>query len=207
MRFVWMAMILSVWLSLAQAEPDFASLGTLREQSVKGREDCTFFRAVAFAEVLPNLRFLGRYGPDPHPDFPCHPSIKGNDYPQDALAALIQYLFPSPDGVIVVHNARNGDPIGRLAKNKRFDVLNRLIKLAIFYLKSPLLTQTELEAGILSRFEDAFSADYDALWNGIQGQALTLNPEEDYKKKFLDEIKKFKSWKEVAKIRTYIGQQ
>jgi hypothetical protein len=62
---------------------------------------------------------------------------------------LIQYLFPSPDGVVLTYNSRNADPIGRLAQKKRFDVLNRLIMIAILGAKNRSLTQQELEDAIL----------------------------------------------------------
>jgi ankyrin repeat protein len=57
------------------------------------------------------------------------------DVPQDALAALIQYLFPSPDGAIFVANERLGDPLKKLVHTgeKTFSGLNRLLSVLITF--------------------------------------------------------------------------
>jgi len=69
--------------------------------------------------LLRNLRLYGAYGPAPRADLPRHPGLRGaNDHPQDAVAGVIQYLFPSPDGANFVPNQRTKDPIGALSRDR-----------------------------------------------------------------------------------------
>jgi hypothetical protein len=72
--------------------------------------------------VLANVRFFGNYGTTPRDAYPAHPAVAaepGDDHPQDAIAAVLQYLFPSPDGASLVANERNKDPIGEIAIEQR----------------------------------------------------------------------------------------
>ncbi|BDU73621.1 ankyrin repeat domain-containing protein [Mesoterricola silvestris] len=70
---------------------------------------------------LANLRFFGAYGSVPDPRFPRHPALEKipqDNCPLDATAAVIQYLFPSPDGDNFVLNERGKDPIGAIAREQ-----------------------------------------------------------------------------------------
>jgi len=76
--------------------------------------------------VLQNLRFHGHYASEPDPRFPRHLDLEGaRDCPQDAVAGVLQHLFPCPDGVNFVHNERDKDPIGLIAQEQREDRLAR----------------------------------------------------------------------------------
>jgi len=58
---------------------------------------------------LANLRFFGAYGSLPAERYPRHPALDRapqDNCPLDATAAVIQYLFPSPDGDNFVLNER-----------------------------------------------------------------------------------------------------
>jgi ankyrin repeat protein len=67
------------------------------------------------------------------------------DVPQDFMAALLQYLFPSPDGAIFVANERKGDPLVDLVINQsglvELTLFNKLIEriLAFKTLSQPSL--------------------------------------------------------------------
>ena len=85
--------------------------------------------------ALKNMRLLGNYGNEEVQDLPPHSAFKGKkqyNCPQDPVAALIQYLFPSPDGAILTHNDRNKDPIGIIAKTKDFAKLKTIINFTLF---------------------------------------------------------------------------
>ena len=70
--------------------------------------------------VLANIRFSGGYGPALSPDFPpMNPASAENDFPQDGVSGVVQFLFPSPDGWNLVHNERAKDPIGLIAQEVR----------------------------------------------------------------------------------------
>jgi hypothetical protein len=72
--------------------------------------------------VLQNLRFHGHYGAQPDPRFPGHLDLAdAPDCPRDAVAGVLQHLFPCPDGVNFVHNERDKDPIGLIAQEQRED--------------------------------------------------------------------------------------
>ncbi|GEM_PF-2617774 len=90
--------------------------------------------------LLRNLRLYGAYGPAPRADLPRHPGLHGaHDHPQDAVAGVIQYLFPSPDGINFVPNQRAKDPIGALSR-EREKGLPRILALldAITYRKGSM---------------------------------------------------------------------
>ncbi|BDU72278.1 ankyrin repeat domain-containing protein [Mesoterricola silvestris] len=69
--------------------------------------------------VLANFRFFGRYTSVPDPRFPPFPRASPYDCPQDALSGVVQRLFPSPDGINLVHNERDLDPIGEIAREEK----------------------------------------------------------------------------------------
>jgi len=64
--------------------------------------------------LLSNIRFFGNYGPRTE-TYGCHDQIHDqNACPQDGVSALVQQLFPSPDGQNFVANQRMHDPLGNL---------------------------------------------------------------------------------------------
>ena len=64
---------------------------------------------VANKTYMQNLRFFGHYGPkNPEILMPEYKTIPKDDYPQDHVASLIQWLFPSFDRAIFVANQRAG---------------------------------------------------------------------------------------------------
>jgi len=67
--------------------------------------------------VLANIRFFGAYASVPREHLP--PLAPHYDCPQDATCAVLQYLFPSPDGINFVHNELAKDPIGQIASEAR----------------------------------------------------------------------------------------
>jgi hypothetical protein len=74
--------------------------------------------------LLANLRFFGNYGTVLNPDFPPHPvfSIAEDekpDFPQDAISAVLEYLFPSPNGADFIINEYAKDPIGAIFLEQR----------------------------------------------------------------------------------------
>jgi hypothetical protein len=89
--------------------------------------------------LLRNLRFFGEYGPEPRQGLPRHPGAGPRDHPQDAVAGVIQYLFPSPDGENFVPNERTKDPIGALARNREEGLRRILVLLeAVTYRKTQM---------------------------------------------------------------------
>ena len=63
--------------------------------------------------VLANIRFFGAYSSVPREHLP--PLGPQYECPQDAVCAVMEYLFPSPDGINFVHNELTKDPIGQIA--------------------------------------------------------------------------------------------
>ncbi|BDU72098.1 ankyrin repeat domain-containing protein [Mesoterricola silvestris] len=103
----------------------------LYEQTDPGHRELSplWGMVVARSGILRNLRFFGAYGPEPRTGLPRHPGLPGDrDHPQDPVAGVIQYLFPSPDGVNFVPNQRTKDPIGNLSRNRE-EGLRRILVL------------------------------------------------------------------------------
>lgn len=69
--------------------------------------------------VLANVRFFGRYTSHPTPGLPPFPRARAYDCPEDAISAVVQRLFPSPDETNLTHNERELDPIGEIAREQR----------------------------------------------------------------------------------------
>ena len=71
-------------------------------------------------EQVKNLRFKGRYGLH-QVHLYLHPQVLLSDLnfksrtPQDAIALIIQCLFPSPDGVLLIANQAYSDPLSRIS--------------------------------------------------------------------------------------------
>lgn len=107
-----------------KGQPPFEQSVGLYQNTLSSKQHISpFLGMVALhSGILSNIRFFGNYSARAHPSFPIHPSLakKPNlNHPQDAISAVIQYLFPSPDGMILSHNERNKDPIGLIAREHR----------------------------------------------------------------------------------------
>jgi ankyrin repeat protein len=93
------------------------------------------------SEYLKNIRFFGDFGSIEHPDFKPHPAFNIEadtlklNAPQDAISALLEYLFPSPNGQVLAINQRQNDPLGQLSKKQNLPLVNNLVK-AIYYYKT-----------------------------------------------------------------------
>lgn len=139
--------------------------------------------------LLRNLRFFGDYGPEPRPELPRHPGAGPRDHPQDAVAGVIQYLFPSPDGVNFVPNERSKDPIGQLSRNREEGLRRILVLLeAITFRKSQmggplpmssLPAETDLPQAVLDLRQDVRrilepSGDPKSRYNVILGDFANL---------------------------------
>lgn len=90
---------------------------------------------------LKGIRFFGDFGSIEHPEFKPHPAfnieadtLKFNA-PQDAISALLEYLFPSSNGQVLAINQRQNDPLGQLSKKHNLPLVNNLVK-AIYYYKT-----------------------------------------------------------------------
>lgn len=116
----------------SRAHVPFTNLKGMHEMVVDERFSPVYPFAALNGRVFENIRFFGPYVLDPqntpHPQW-IHPAFlikKGDDphafskrfeYPLDAVTALIQWLFPSVDGMLFVANDRSADPVGFLGKN------------------------------------------------------------------------------------------
>lgn len=101
----------------------------------------------AWAEImlqsghLKGLRLFSDFGSIEHLDFKPHPAFTDKEgrlnynAPQDAISALLQYLFPSPNGQVLAINNRQNDPIGQLSKKTNLPLVSSLIEAIIEYKK------------------------------------------------------------------------
>jgi hypothetical protein len=114
------ALLAGLCLTLSAEIPAEQAVG-LHGQIVPGHEELSpLWGMVALQSgLLRSLRLFGAYGDQPRADLPRHPSLAGaGDHPQDAVAGVIQYLFPSPDGIQLAPNQRDRDPVGELARDR-----------------------------------------------------------------------------------------
>jgi hypothetical protein len=92
--------------------------------------------------VTKNIRFFGHYSSEEHPAIKPHPAFnKARDTlklnaPQDGIAALYQYLFPSPNGQILAINQRENDPIGKLGRRENMSKINDIVLAVLAYEKN-----------------------------------------------------------------------
>ncbi|MDP3532762.1 MAG: ankyrin repeat domain-containing protein [Alphaproteobacteria bacterium] len=101
----------------------------------------------AWAEImlqsghLKGIRFFGDFSSKENPEFKPHPAFNIEadtlklNAPQDAISALLEYLFPSPNGQVLAINQRQNDPLGQLSKKHNLPLVNNLVK-AIYYYKT-----------------------------------------------------------------------
>jgi ankyrin repeat protein len=91
--------------------------------------------------VTKNIRFFGHYSSEEHPDIKPHPAFNNErdtlklNAPQDGIAALYQYLFPSPNGQIIAINQRENDPIGKLGRKANLSKINDIVLAIVAYEK------------------------------------------------------------------------
>jgi hypothetical protein len=120
---VFVELLISAWVlvftggqALAEVPPEEA-VGMFAATSPKQLNLSPLWGMVALKSgILRNIRFYGDYTSVPLERLPRHPGLPAaGNCPQDAIAAVIQYLFPSPDGINFVHNERSKDPIGQIA--------------------------------------------------------------------------------------------
>jgi hypothetical protein len=141
--------------------------------------------------VLEKVRFFGAYGSTPRKEFPPHPSLAEaadfHDCPQDAISAVVQFLFLSPDCANFVANERKHDPIGTIAREhwKKVESPGGLCKIEIL-LASILRFKDELAKAALSpsgnvdRAAEIFEAEVRTILRphaGPSGEAKTERPD------------------------------
>ncbi|BDU73622.1 hypothetical protein [Mesoterricola silvestris] len=120
---------------------------------------------------LANLRFFGAYGSVPNPRFPRHPALEKipqDNCPLNATAAVIQYLFPSPDGDNFVLNERAKDPIGAIAREQALHrkdpgMLGGLRKITALLDATTHYRQRLMPPGAVPEASDEFRADVDRI--------------------------------------------
>ena len=72
--------------------------------------------------ILANIRFFGGYDSAGRDGLARHPRLpQRNNCPQDGVAAVVEYLVPSPDGRNLIPNELDKDPIGGIAREARAD--------------------------------------------------------------------------------------
>jgi len=118
----------------AEVPPEQA-LGLYAQTPPEHRAISPYLGMVALKSgILANVRFFGNYtstlkvGLPPHPSFLSKAETRPplDECPQDAVAAVVQYLFPSPDGFHLVHNQRSKDPLGDLSNDRAAGSLRRI---------------------------------------------------------------------------------
>jgi hypothetical protein len=122
------------------------ALGIYQATAEERRELSPLWGLVALKSgLLAKIRRFGNYTSTPAPGLPPHPQLDPRDNcPQDAIAAVVQYLFPSPDGIYLVHNEYRGDPIGLAAREAVLDRhgpgglrrIGKLLEAAVAYRKA-----------------------------------------------------------------------
>lgn len=134
---------MAVACNLLYAELPFTAIKGLDDAVVDKRFSPVHGYIAYYGKVLENIRLYGNYGQlicndagKPIDDVERqaqlwrHPSFaKGKEddqakaesktweYPHDAIAALMQWLFPSPSGVLLISNIREDDPVGDLSRD------------------------------------------------------------------------------------------
>jgi ankyrin repeat protein len=117
--------------------------------------------------TLSNLRFFGNYGPE-NANFACHAQVRGEqrqkDCPQDSTAALIQQLFPSPDGMnFVANQGSKDDPISQLSPLLIGKLLEKIRGLEPALLKNPSAASPQFQSELTQLI-------YEDLYGKIQPQ-------------------------------------
>lgn len=146
--------------------------------------------------VLQNIRFRGFYGA-PHPNTACEEKFLNpkdptkSTCPQDATAALVQRLFPSADGVVLVPNQLTFDPISMLTPAALGKLLGQIYELKNALHRDSLThdptfgfqdfkdrwVETQLREIHSKTFSTSFLKDYDLMRTRIE-QTYSGNSEE-----------------------------
>ena len=90
---------------------------------------------------LRGIRFFGDFKSEkndtlePHPAFNVMRDTLKYNAPQDSVSALMQYLFPSPNGQEFALNQRQNDPLGQLSKKENLPKVSALIQAVQKYKK------------------------------------------------------------------------
>lgn len=133
MRYIFLCMVASVFGSAVKATPSFEVIKDLSAPFVNKKY--AHLNPVNGVEetALRNQRNHGHYGSTSHPEFPrydLHSAIAANAeaFPQDATAALIQRLFPSPDGFVFVANSVMTEPLNKWLSPKNIGKVLSTIK-------------------------------------------------------------------------------
>ncbi|MDP3533735.1 MAG: ankyrin repeat domain-containing protein [Alphaproteobacteria bacterium] len=118
----------------------------------------------AWAEImlqsghLKGIRLFGDFGSIEHQDFKPHPAFTDKEdrlnynAPQDAISALLQYLFPSTNGQVLAINQRQNDPLGQLRKKTKLPLLSSLIETIVVYKKDK--NKQKLQTKIIELIEN-----------------------------------------------------
>jgi hypothetical protein len=135
-----------------QAEVPFGEFWGILTKSPRPEFSLLWGEVLLKSDVLKRIRFFGNYTSIPNPSYP--PLLKNTEFncPQDPISALVEYLFPSPDGAILSHNDRLNDPLGEIATKKRFDILNGLLEIAI-KVSEKTLSRENTNASLKNLFE------------------------------------------------------
>ena len=115
-----------------------------------------------------------------HPSFKKkeadHPSIAGDkqwQYPYDPIAALVQWLFPSPTGDLLVVNTRKQDPIGDLSRSKQ------QMAFLLRAIKNQLATPGRSSDLFIAEVQKALSIEFEKLVENEENK-LEKTLEEEY---------------------------
>ena len=139
----------------SDANVGFEQLRGMDDTALDSRFDPVKGAAALLTGTLERMRFYGNYGLDNekkeyakflHPAFLIkkqedpYAFSKRFEYPLDPIAALVQWLFPSVDGVLFVANQRRADPVGFFGNNLKSDPkpFGNLLKLIYQYSQKPI---------------------------------------------------------------------
>ncbi|MBS0185275.1 MAG: hypothetical protein JSS34_02830 [Proteobacteria bacterium] len=91
-------------------------------------------------QIISNLRFRSHLGPLLNPNYPPYSQCTTlSEFPQTALALLLQIFFPSPDDTTLTPN-QSSDPVANFTSHQ----LGQLLNLTETYLLKPKDTQDDL---------------------------------------------------------------
>jgi hypothetical protein len=86
---------------------------------------------------------------NPHSDLKPYPCLESKELsnPHDPISAFLQYLFPSLDGYILVHNAPDYDPIGCITQDRDFKKLSDIL-FAVVNFNTSKINEEEFKTNI-----------------------------------------------------------
>ena len=91
-----------------------------------------FSEAMLQSGQLQGIRFFGDFASQEHPEYKPHSAFNTQEKlqynaPQDPISALLQYLFPSPNGQVFAINDRDNDPIGYIKSHFKLNILSEIL--------------------------------------------------------------------------------